>query len=248
MERTLEARLTALERKVSLLEDRQQIEDLMARHNFYYSAGQGQRIVPELWSADENATIEFSASGVYLAEENSWKIKTFYVKADIPGKFSTWTGANRWLQVAEDGLTARGVWMVAGTETDAGDLSPVRPAENDQRRALLTSVTETGKAYRAETMLQKHEVRFVKEAGQWRIHDLHISEYFRCPADKDWVACAEGRQLTDGVWIDEHFESLEEIYPRWGSMRAENLPNLETTYHWQYSVDRLPELQITLER
>lgn len=247
MEQTLQARLAAMERRLARLEDRQQIENLMARHNFLYSAGQGRRIVEDLWSADENATIEFGASGVYRAEKGSWKLLSFYVKPAIPGCLSTWSGTNAWLRVAEDGMRARGLWMVVATEADAGDLAAEKPAENDQRRCLLTSRTNDGAAYRAEVLLQKQEVCFVREAGQWRIHDLHVSEYFRCPAGEDWVCWAEQRQRTDGAWLDAHFETLDEIYPRWGAMRAENMADYETTYHWQYGVDRTPELQIRFD-
>ena len=58
MDEKLLQRLEALETKLSRLEDKAEIENLMAKHNFYFSAGQGRRIVPELWTKDENASIE----------------------------------------------------------------------------------------------------------------------------------------------------------------------------------------------
>lgn len=238
MEEQLLRRLDALEEKVSRLEDRAEIENLMAKHNFYFSAGQGRRIVPELWTKDEKASIEYGASGVYGA---LWKVLTFYVNFDVPGRFSTFTASNQWLKVAPDGQSARGVWMVVGTETDAGDLASEKPAENDQRRVLFSSQTEKGEGYRAEVLLQKHEVRFVKENGEWKIHDLHISEYFRCPAGSDWVAYAKTRQVTDGMWLEYMFETPDPI------PSFENLPSGATTYHWQYDVDAIAALQIDLD-
>lgn len=238
MEEKLMQRLEALESRVSLLEDKARIENLMAKHNFYFSAGQGRRIVPELWTKEENASIEYGASGVYGAR---WKVLTFYVNFDVPGRFSTFTAANQWLHISPDGKSARGVWMVLGTETDAGDLASEKPAENDQRRVLFSSQTDRGESYRAEVLLQKHEARFVKEDGAWKIHDLHVSEYFRCPAGSDWVAYAKTRQITDGMWLESLFETPDP-YPSW-----ENLPSGATTYHWQYDVDAVPELQLDLE-
>ena len=231
-------RLDALENALSRMEARAEIENLMAKHNFYFSAGQGRRIVSELWTKDEAATIEYGASGVYGA---LWKVRTFYVDFVHPGCFATFTGSNQYLTVAPDGTTAHGVWMVLGTETDAGDLAAEKPAPDDQRRVLFSSRTETGAQYRAEVLLQKHEVKFVKEDGQWKIHDLHISEYFRCPAASDWVRYAKERQITDGMWLEAKFETPDPI-PSW-----ENLPSGETTYHWQYDVDALPEWQFDLE-
>jgi len=238
MDEKLLQRLESLEKRVSLLEDKAAIENLMAKHNFYFSAGQGRRIVPELWTKDENASLEYGASGVYGAR---WKVLTYYVNFEVPGKFSTFTAANRWLSVAEDGRSAKGVWMVVGTETDAGDLASDPPVEGDQRRVLLSSTTERGECYRAEVLLQKHEARFVKEDGGWKIHDLHISEYFRCPANSDWVAYAKTRQVTDGMWLEAMFETPDPIPSH------ENLPSGATTCHWQYDVDALPELQVDLE-
>lgn len=244
--KNLEARLAALEKKVTAIADREEICNLVAKHNFYYSAGQGSRIVPELWSLDESASIEYGASGVYAGDRGTWKISTFYVKPVIPGKFATFTASNPHISVSGDGKTAFGVWMVFGTETDAGDLAAVAPAQDDQRRVLLSSEKD-GKAYRAEVLLQKHAYSFVKVDGTWKIHNLHVSEYFRCPAGSDWVAYAKERQATDGMWLEDLFESLEEIYPRWGTRRAENLPSGSSTYHWQYDVDAVPELQFELE-
>lgn len=238
MEEKLLQRLNELEAKLARLEDKAEIENLMAKHNYYFSAGQGRRIVPELWTKDENASIEYGASGVYGA---LWKVLTFYVDFEIPGSFHTFTGTNRFLTIAPDGNTARGVWMVLATETDAGDLASQKPGPDDQRRVMLSSQTEAGEQYRAEVLLQNHEVKFVKEDGQWKIHDLNISEYFRCPANSDWVRYAKTRQITDGMWLEAKFETPDPI-PSW-----ENLPSGETTSHWQYDVDASPELQVNLE-
>ncbi|HPF54249.1 MAG TPA: nuclear transport factor 2 family protein [Eubacteriales bacterium] len=235
---SVEERLAALERKVMRLEDRQRIENLYSKHNYYFSAGQGRRIVPELWTKDDDASIEYGASGVY---QKLWKVVTFYVNFDIAGRMATFSCANKWLSIAKDGLTARGVWMVIGTESDAGDLAKDKPKEDDERRVLLSSVTEKGEAYRAEVLLQKHEVEFRKEDGVWKIFRLHISEFFRCPAGRDWVSYAKERQITDGMWLEYMFETPDP-YPSW-----ENLPSGPTTRHWQYDVDALPQLDTELE-
>lgn len=234
MEDRLMQRLEALERRVALLEDRAQIENLVARHNFYVSSGQGRRIVPELWTREEDASIEYGASGVYGAR---WKVITFYVSEELPGCLTTCAAMNQHLTVAEDGQSARGVWMTVGTETDAGDLGAAEP--DAQRRVLFSSHTAAGEGYRAEVLLQRQEMRFVKEDGQWRIHDLHVGEFFRYPAGSDWVVFARERQVTDGMWLEAKFDTPDPI------PSFENLPSGETTSHWQYDVDALPWQQET---
>ena len=66
-----------------------------------------------------------------------WQVLTFYVNFENPGCFSTFTGTNQYLTIAPDENTAHGVWMVVGTESDAGDLSTSKPAADDQRRVLF---------------------------------------------------------------------------------------------------------------
>jgi hypothetical protein len=138
-------------------------------------------------------------------------------------------------------MSAHGVWMVVGTETDAGDFGRDKPGQEDQRRILYSSYAEQIGGYKAEILLQNHEIRFVKEEGKWKIHDLHISEYFRFPAGSDWVQFAKIRQITDGMWLEEKFETPDPI-PSW-----ENLPSKATTYHWQYDTDNMPEWHIELK-
>lgn len=238
LEMSLEQRLAALEGKLDRLAARADIENLMAKHNQYVSAGQGRRIVPELWTKSDEASLEYGASGVY---KNLWKVNTFYVNEAVPGRMTTVTAANPYIEVAADGNSARGIWMAFGTETDAGDLGLHAPGEGDQRRQLLSSADAGGRKYRAEWLLQKHEVRFVREEGAWKICTLHVSEFFRCPAGSDWVRYAAKRMETDGMWLESLFETPDPL------PFFENLPSEPTTYHWQYTTEALPELQFELK-
>ena len=231
MEDRLQERLEKLEKRVSRLEAGAEIENLMAKHYFLLSSGQGRRIVPELWTERDDASIEIGASGVYGAR---WKVITFYVSEQVPGCMLTCGAFNRWLRISDNGEEARGLWMTACTETDAGDLGNAAPGEEDQRRILLSSETPDGKKYRAEILLQAHEVCFIKEHGKWKIRNLHAHEFFRCPAGSDWVTYAGKRQVTDGMWLEAMFETPDPI------PSFENLPSGPSTSHWQYDVNALP--------
>ncbi len=238
-----EDRLKEIERKLAELEDRLRIQDarsaiadLMGRYVFYYSAGQGERIVDELWTKSDEAAIEYGASGVY---KNLWKIKTFYIKEQIPGKMTTLALSSPILEIGSDGRSARGLWTAFCTETDAGDLSRVPPGESDERRALLTSRTPEGKYYRAEVLLQKYDVRFAAEGGEWKITQLHVGECFRCPYDRDWVLYAKERFGTDGMWLESLFETP---MPLPAVSHGENLPSGSSTWHWQYTTDGIVQM------
>lgn len=233
---TVEERLLRLEEKMRLAEARAAIADLMGRYAFYCGAGCGERIVTELWAKGDEVSLEYGASGVY---REHWKVETFYYKRAVPGKLTTVSFSTPLLSVSADGESARGIWTAFSTETDAGDLGGAVPEFSDTRRALLSSETEDGKRYRAEILLQKYDVEFVLEEGIWKILHLHVSEYFRCPYDRDWVRYAKERFATDGMWLEALFESSKPLPPQ---SHGENLPSASSTEHWQYTPERLPEM------
>lgn|GEM_PF-685667 len=232
----IEERLSELEQKVQAQEARMAISDLMGRYVFYYSAGAGERIVDELWTKSEDASLEYGASAQY---ENLWKIKTFYFKDPVPGKMNTLALSSPILSISNDGMRACGLWTAFGTETDAGDLGGCVPGEFDGRRVLLSSHTDDGKSYRAEVLLQKYDVTFILEDGAWKILRLHVGEFFRCPYDRDWVLYAKERFETDGMWLESLFETSMELPP---IAHGENLPSGPSTWHWQYTTEAVLEL------
>lgn len=226
-----EKRLKRLERQLACLVARSELEDLMGNYALYWSAGCGDRILEELWSNGEDITLEYSASGVF---ENRWQIETYYLIDAFPGRLQTLTFSSPSIQINPDGQTACGVWMAFGTETDAGELGPEPLPEDSMRGALLSSQTEDGLRYRAEILLQRYCVDFRLEEGKWCIVHLHISEYFRCPYDKDWVRYAKERFATDGIWLEYLFTSPK---PLPEDCHGENMPAKATSYHWQYTTD-----------
>lgn len=231
----LENKLTQLEKQIENQDSVHAISNLMGRYAFYLSSGMGSRIVDELWLHNDRIRVEYGASGVYTG---LWKVKTYYIKNKIPGMLSTLTLSSPVINISEDGRKARGVWTAFGTETDAGDLGICVPGEKDSRRRLLSSVTKEGKRYRAEILVQKYDVTFERNDGQWKILGLHVKEFFRCPYDRDWVLFSRERFETDGMWLESLFESP---MPLPESAHNENLPSGPTTCHWQYTTKSIPE-------
>ncbi len=231
---SMEDRLAAMERRLIRLEASEEISGLMGRYAVWYGANCGQRIMEELWSESEEISLEYGASGVFM---NRWQIMTFYVNEAYPGRLNTLSLSSPAITVAEDGMTAKGSWTAFGTETDSGDLGPGPVTEESNRRVLLSSRTEDGKQYRAEILLQRYEVEFVRERGMWKILHLHVVEYFRCPYDRDWVRYAAERFETDGMWIETLFTTPD---PLPEDSHGENLPARPTTHHWQYTPDCTP--------
>ena len=225
--------LNEMLRRMERLEARGEIENLLGEYLHLRMAGDGQAILERIWSRREDIRIEYGASGPYQSRS---KVATFYQKDCLPGKFTLLQANTPVIRVAGDGRSARGLWMVLGTETDAGDLGP-EPPTDPNRRALLSSQTPEGRAYTAEWTFLRLGADFLKEEAGWRLWHLHVYEIMRAPYDQDWVQYATKRFETDGMRLDALFRSN---LPFGEEEPPENLATGATTFHWQYTVDGLP--------
>ena len=97
---TIEQRLDALEHQVSALQAKAEIAELMGRYAVYYGANCGKRILNELFSAGEDISLEFGASGVY---QRRWQIMTFYSNEAYPGWLNTLSFSSPAIVVSDDG-------------------------------------------------------------------------------------------------------------------------------------------------
>lgn len=228
----LQQQVEQLEQEVARCRDRDEIENLVAKYQNYYSAGQGERIVSELLARDrEDVSHEFGPSGLYIGPD---KVATFYQKDVLPGHLVINTMTTPLIQVAKDRESARGIWFCIGTETDAGELGP-NPPRTLERRALLTSVTPDGKAYQAEWVWHKIAIDFIRQSEGWKIWHLHGYDVFRCPFQQDWVTFSEKRFDIDGLAID--------LLTTPNVPMLENIPTYPTEFHWQYRKDAVPVLE-----
>lgn len=232
----LKQEVQQLHREFCRMQDRAQIENLVAEYQHQYAAGMGEKIVDLLWAAEHtNISCEFGASGSYHGVR---KVKTYYQKDRIPGNLNLYTMSTPCIEVASDGKTAKGLWFSIGIETDAGDLGP-EPVLSPEKRRLLTSITPTGLKFKAEWVWQKIEMFFIRESVGWRIWHLHGYDIFRCPFDENWVTYAEKRFQTDGYGIEDIFTKNIPYAP---DEPPENNADAPTQFHWQYTVDAVPVL------
>lgn len=228
--------IKSLEKKLDQLSHRAEIENLVSTYQSYLSAGLGARIVGELWAQNtEDVAIELGASGVYIGPR---KVSTYYEKDIVPGRYAIHAMTTPSIDVCSDKNYAHGVWTSVGLELDAGELG-ICPPKSSQERALLTSVSDDGRAFKAEWLWQKFDADFLLEDSKWKIWHLHCCELIRAPFDQNPVTFANRRFDTDGLRIDAAFTSNIPYPP---GAPPENNAVKETSSHWQYSAEALPEL------
>ena len=234
----IKERMEALEREVSVLRAREQIQNLMGQFAFLQSTAQYREIVDKLFSKSSERSYEDGSAGIYTDNRfapdlifswfrNRYGLPVNDQDADaLRGRLTVNALTTPVIEVAADGQSADGVWITTGHETavypegkPSGFLSTDEaPAQPD------------GSRHRAQWVWLKYSVRFVLEDNEWRILHMHVYEIFRCPFDEDWVKYSKHRAEDD--------EFLDSMI-RFGSENPTHA-TFPSTEHWQYAPDAFP--------
>lgn len=159
-----------LARRLQRLEDVRAVTNLMSLHEYLHVANRnGEEFERCFAHRSDGVAFEPEDWGVWEGEE---AIAASYVHGappPLPGLVTEHATTTPVVEVAADGLTARGVWISPGHETFPG-----RPGEPP---LALWSWGRYG-------------IDFVKEDGEWRFWHFHIYTTFRTPYGVDWVQAA----------------------------------------------------------
>ena len=231
--------------RLERLEARAEIENLMARYEYLYTARDARAILDELWAEDGcGITVEDRFYGVYEGRDGAFPdagMKTYYDSvfgfgspSDHPGKLSCYTLTTQMLEVAGNAQTAKGLWLSIGAEGDAGELAYDDLGRPDRRVSgvHLTSVSPEGKRYQADWVWQKMAVDFIRRPQGWRLWHLHIYDMFRCPYGQDWVTFSARRPELNERW------AVERCFTPYGKPTGRGCQ-----YHWEYSTDSYPPVR-----
>ncbi|KAL1622636.1 hypothetical protein SLS56_008683 [Neofusicoccum ribis] len=157
--------------RIQRLEDIHDINNLMGRRAYYHSAGRHDLEFNELWSSEDDVIFEPEDWGAFVGRAS---VKGSYVDGNpfppgTKGLLIEHTLTTSVLEIAKDGLTAKGVWISPGHET-----FPI-PGE---------------KLPKTHWSWGRYAVDFRKEDGEWKIWHLHVLTTFRTPYNVDWAETA----------------------------------------------------------
>jgi hypothetical protein len=144
--------------------------------------------IQELWSSSDDVVFEPEDMGAWTSLAS---IKRSYVNGNpfppgTKGLLVEHTLTTPVLEIAEDGKTAKGIWISPGHET-----FPV-PGE---------------KVPKAHWSWGRYAVDFRKESGKWKIWHLHVLTTFRTPYAVDWAETA----FHKPEWLPKDGVPLETI-------------------------------------
>lgn len=174
--KSMEKRLENLEREnkelvqeIERLQAVNEIQNLISRYQYLHTAECHQEIL-ELWAKKAPDVRAEYSGGVYEGYEG---IRRFFVgvhteggeKASI-GRFGVLPTTTPCIEVAKDGKTAKGLWIVTGFELHAGARFP----DNKPK---------------ARHAYGKYGIDFIKEDGKWKFWHLHFFPYIHAFWDEN---------------------------------------------------------------
>ena len=151
----------------------------MSKYMLLHAAFRDEEII-ELWAKREDVHAEYGNVGVY----EGYKNVTDYHRGrpNPPGKWIFHSLSNEVLEVAADGKTAKGVWLLSGTESGHGPAQDNNAPENFYCEGIFD-----GCRVWAHWVWSRYGVDFIKEDGTWKFWHFHNYELLRTPFDENWV-------------------------------------------------------------
>ena len=185
----LETLVAALDARMQVNKDRAELENLFSRYMYLHNAFHDAEIIG-LWVKKGTPGIraQYSNNGVY----STWESVTHYHR-DRPapkGKLIFHYTTTPVIEVAEDGRTAKGLWIASGVESGLTDPELAKQSPDYLYEPGLVD----GKHVWQHTVMMKYGLDFLKQDGSWKIWHFHCFEVCRSPVSMGWVPFAAKSQ------------------------------------------------------
>jgi SnoaL-like domain len=186
----LEAQVAVLARSAQWSRDRAQVENLFGRYMTLHNAFRDPEIIP-LWARKGTPDLraQYSNNGIYT----DWDTIVAYhaQRPNPPGKLIYHFLASPIIEVAEDGQTAKGMWLMSGLESG---LTTPEAAAGAPDFMYAKNVEIDGKKVWMHEVYAKYGVDFIKQDGEWKIWHFHCFEVARSPFGVGWIPFAAAAQ------------------------------------------------------
>lgn len=169
--------------------DRGEVENLFNRYMYLHNAFQDAQIIP-LWvkPGTDGIRARYTNAGQYTDYESV--IRYHQNRPNPVGKLILHSTTTPVIEVAADGETAKGVWLMAGTESGLTDAEVAKESPD-----FMYSPGEVqGKKVWAHWVWCKYAIDFLRQDGEWRIWKFRCYELARAPFEENWVSFGEKNQ------------------------------------------------------
>ncbi len=185
----LESLIAEVDAKAQSAKDRAAVENVFAQYMYLHNAFRDADII-DLWVAKDTPGIraQYSNNGIYT----TWDSVTYYHR-DRPapkGKLVLHFLTTPMIEVAEDGNTAKGLWIASGIESGLTDPEVAKKAPE----YMYDAQTVDGKRVWQHIVYLKYGIDFLKQDGKWKIWHFHCFEVARSPFSLGWIPFAAKAQ------------------------------------------------------
>jgi hypothetical protein len=156
----LDSKERALEDRIRILEDIEEIKKLQYIYGYYLDNKMGDQII-DLFS-DDTESVEIG--GVYLGKEGVKRVFKRFGGGPIPGEMQLHTMEQPVIDVDPDGKTAKGRW-----------------------RIIWSRAQEIEGEFKALWAQGLYENEYIKENGKWKFKKLVLWTIYRTPYEDGWV-------------------------------------------------------------
>lgn len=185
----LEQELAGLRKMATSAQDRAKVENLFSQYMYLHNAFRDTDIIP-LWAKKGTPDVraQYSNLGVYT----DWdKIMSYHQGRPAPrGKLIMHYVTTPMIEIAGDGQTAKGLWIVNGIESGLVDPEHAKnmPAWMFEKELV------NGKKVWMHNVYLKYGIDFIKQDGEWKIWHFHCFEVARAPYGMGWIPFAAAAQ------------------------------------------------------
>ncbi|ERT01002.1 hypothetical protein HMPREF1624_02238 [Sporothrix schenckii ATCC 58251] len=189
----LEARVVAAERLAQRAHDRGAVENVFSQYMHLHNVFEDEQIKP-LWVARGTPGIhaQYTNVGVYTDYDSVMKYHTG--RPSPKGKLILHETTTPLIEVAEDGETAKGFWLMAGVESGLSDPGNVGAMPEDLYEPQDKNVD--GKRVWAHWVWCQYALDFLKQDGAWKIWHFRCLEVARAPFSENWITFAAKNQVA----------------------------------------------------
>lgn len=162
---------------------RGEIENLFNRYMYLHNAFQDEQIIP-LWvkQGTEGIRARYTNAGQYTDYDS---VIRYHQGRPAPvGKLILHCTTTPVIEVAGDGDTAKGVWIMAGTESGLTDPEAAKEIPD----YMYSPGDVLGKKVWAHWVWCKYAIDFLRQDGEWKIWRFRCYELARAPFEENWVS------------------------------------------------------------
>ena len=163
-------------------QDRGAVENVFNRYMYLHNAFQDEQIIP-LWvkRGTEGIRARYTNAGEYTEYDSV--IRYHQGRPSPVGKLILHATTTPVIEVAADGKTAKGVWLMAGTESGLTD-----PEVAKEFPDMYSPGEVLGKKVWAHWVWCKYAIDFLKQDGEWKIWKFRCYELARAPFEENWIS------------------------------------------------------------